>query len=107
MDLLPPRDRGFDDAAADRLPNYVSQAKAANTLRAYAADWRHFADWSRDRDRYRPTLPAFPAAVCLHLTELADSARLSTLTRASPPFPMPTNSPASPRPAAIRPCAPS
>ena len=27
--------------------DYVSQAKAANTLRAYAADWRHFTAWCR------------------------------------------------------------
>ena len=34
-------------AAAERVRDYVSQAKARNTLRAYAADWRHFTEWCR------------------------------------------------------------
>jgi site-specific recombinase XerD len=67
-------------APAEQLVrNYVSQAKAHNTLRAYAADWRHFTAWCRQHDA--TSLPAAPAIVSLYLAELADTARISTLTR--------------------------
>jgi site-specific recombinase XerD len=79
MDLLPaPPERALHPAA-DRVRDYVSQAKAPNTVRAYAADWRHFQDWCRGRDC--AALPAAPATVSLYLAELADTARVSTLTR--------------------------
>src|SRR3954447_4610656 len=31
--------------------DYVRQAKAASTVRAYRADWRHFGGWCTDRSR--------------------------------------------------------
>ncbi len=43
--------------------DYAGQAKAANTLRAYRADWADFAAWC---DRYAlPPLPAAPETVAL------------------------------------------
>src|SRR5262252_5946341 len=59
--------------------DYVSQAKAPNTLRAYAADWRHFTAWCHARGA--ASLPAAPVTVSLYLAELAEIARVSTLTR--------------------------
>ena len=67
------------DPGAERVRDYVSQAKATNTLRAYAADWRHFLAWCRERGD--APLPAAPFAVSLYLAELADRARVSTLIR--------------------------
>jgi site-specific recombinase XerD len=66
-------------AAEQRVRDYVSQAKAPNTLRAYAADWRHFTGWCQERGR--EALPAAPVTVSLYLAELAAVARVSTLTR--------------------------
>jgi site-specific recombinase XerD len=67
------------DPAAERVGAYLAQAKAANTLRAYAADWRHFVGWCRGRGA--ASLPADPGTVSLYLAELAGTARVSTLTR--------------------------
>ena len=65
--------------AADRARDYLSHAKAPNTLRAYDADWRHFRAWCRARGD--APLPAAPFTVSLYLAELADTVRVSTLTR--------------------------
>src|SRR5690348_4301167 len=66
-------------AAEQLVRGYISKAKAANTVRAYAADWRHFTAWCGRRGA--APMPATPATVSLYLAELADSARISTLTR--------------------------
>jgi site-specific recombinase XerD len=52
---------------------------AANTLRAYASDWRDFNNWCQANSRV--TLPALPETVSLYLSSLADDAKTSTLTR--------------------------
>src|SRR5216684_654460 len=45
---------------------YLAQSKAANTRRAYAADWRTFTAWC---DQHGLTaLPAAPETVALYLT---------------------------------------
>lgn len=66
-----------DEAALARLAptlekarGFVAQSQAANTARAYAADWAHFAAWCRERGL--SSLPAPPAAVALYLTDLAE-----------------------------------
>ena len=59
--------------------DYLRQAKAANTLRAYRADWRDFAGWCAARGR--EALPAAVDTVALYLTEQACTRRVSTLTR--------------------------
>lgn len=66
-------------AAEQRVRNYVSQAKAPNTVRAYAADWRHFTAWCGGHGY--SYLPAAAATVSVYLAELADAVRVSTLTR--------------------------
>lgn len=59
---------------------YVANARAANTLRGYRADWRSWSDWCAQQ-RYTP-LPAEPVAVARYLTELAaGGARVGTMSR--------------------------
>jgi len=65
--------------AAQLARDYVCQAKAANTIRAYAADWRHFTAWCHAQDL--PPAPAAPETIALYLSGLASTAKVSTLTR--------------------------
>src|SRR5207245_2742365 len=58
---------------------YLEQSKAANTRRAYAADWRAFTAWCA---QHRLTaLPAAPETVALYLTAHAGQRKASTLQR--------------------------
>ena len=72
-------DAGKVRVVAERLREYVSRSKAPNTVRAYAADWRDFSVWSEQHGW--AALPARPETVALYLTELADTMRVSTVTR--------------------------
>ena len=67
------------DALVERAAGYADQARAPNTLRAYAADWRCFAGWCADRQL--EALPALPATVGVYIAHLAQRARVSTLGR--------------------------
>lgn len=58
---------------------YLRLAKAPNTLRAYQADWRDFAEWCRARGR--EALPATVETLVCYLTELAAGRKVSTLVR--------------------------
>ncbi|WP_412050579.1 site-specific integrase [Hoeflea sp. Naph1] len=53
----------------DRARGYVEAASSANTRRAYAADWKHFAAWCR-RQNLSP-LPPDPEVVGLYITACA------------------------------------
>lgn len=64
---------------AERAKEYMRQAKAANTIRAYRSDWRHFTEWCTRQQL--PFLPASQETVTLYLTELAATAKTSTLQR--------------------------
>ncbi len=66
---------------SDQARAYVQAAKAANTRRAYAADWRDFSAWCAGH--HLPVLPAAPETVALYLAARADSGRyrLATLAR--------------------------
>ncbi|RWA78921.1 MAG: site-specific integrase [Mesorhizobium sp.] len=57
------------DALADRARDYVEAASSANTRRAYAADWKHFASWCR-RQGFS-LMPPDPQVVGLYNTALA------------------------------------
>ncbi|WP_374684964.1 site-specific integrase [Mesorhizobium sp. J428] len=57
------------DALADRARDYVEAASSANTRRAYASDWKHFASWCR-RQGFS-LLPPDPQVVGLYITALA------------------------------------
>lgn len=53
----------------DRARTYVEAASSANTRRAYASDWKHFAAWCR-RQNLSP-LPPDPQVVGLYITACA------------------------------------
>ena len=65
--------------AGEQARAYVEQARAANTLRGYRADWNHFMAWCSQHQR--GPLPASPETVALYLTMLADTHKCSTLQR--------------------------
>jgi len=54
---------------AGRAHDYVEAASSANTRRAYAADWRHFASWCRRQGI--ELLPPDPQVVGLYITACA------------------------------------
>ncbi len=60
------------DALAGRARDYVEAASSANTRRAYASDWRHFAGWCRRQGL--EVLPPDPQVVGLYVTALASGA---------------------------------
>lgn len=65
--------------AAERAERFLAKSKAANTVRAYTADWKHFAEWCIDAAR--ASLPATPETVALYLSDLAATHKVSTLRR--------------------------
>jgi len=65
--------------AIARAEQYFRAAQADNTRRAYASDWKHFSGWCRSTGR--GSLPAAPETVVLYLSVMAETAKVSTLTR--------------------------
>ena len=59
--------------------DFAQSAKADNTLRAYASDWKDFTDWCEWHQR--EPLPASPETVALYLTHLAREMKPSTIQR--------------------------
>ena len=58
---------------------YLEQSKAANTRRAYRADWEDFSGWC---EKYRcPPLPASPETVAYYLADRSQDLKASTLQR--------------------------
>ncbi len=66
-------------AAGARARDYAQQSRAANTRRAYRADWADFAAWCEAHAL--AALPAAPETVALYLADLADRRKTSTLQR--------------------------
>lgn len=66
-------------AVAETARDYISQAKAGNTVRAYRADWNDFFAWCSAHGL--PAMPADPRTVTLYLSQLAATHKASTLTR--------------------------
>jgi integrase len=64
---------------AEQAREFASQAKAANTIKAYRSDWGHFQAWSAENGLQ--ALPATPQAVALYLADLASSMKVSSLRR--------------------------
>jgi integrase len=64
---LSPEDPLYETAKAAH--QYMEEAKAKATRRAYASDWRHFASWCDANGL--TSLPATPSTVALYLTSLA------------------------------------
>ena len=65
--------------ATERAERYLSTAKAANTVRAYNADWNHFTAWCEDAGR--AALPASSETVALYVSDLAATSKVSTIRR--------------------------
>jgi hypothetical protein len=62
-----------------RAHDYAAAAKAPNTRRAYAADWRHFTSWCKSAGL--DSLPASGDTLALYLTVLAGVLKTATLQR--------------------------
>ncbi|WP_299553818.1 tyrosine-type recombinase/integrase [uncultured Tateyamaria sp.] len=60
---------GTLDRLVETARDYASNAASENTLKAYKADWRHFARWCRLRGS--EPLPPSPQLVGLYLADLA------------------------------------
>lgn len=54
-------------------------AKAKNTIKSYAADWRDFADWCHYHEE-KP-LPTTPEVIVNYINDLADNAHANTVAR--------------------------
>lgn len=64
---------------AQQARDYVGQAKAENTRRAYRSDWQDFVIWCQARGL--DPLPAPPETLALYLTAKAEECKVSTLQR--------------------------
>ncbi len=60
---------GTLDRLVDTARDYAKASTAENTNKAYAADWKHFARWCRQKGT--DPLPPSPEMVGLYLTDLA------------------------------------
>ena len=63
----------------ERARGYADEATAANTRRAYRADWRDFSAWCADN--HRIALPALPETVAVYLAAQAGHRKASTIGR--------------------------
>ncbi len=59
--------------------DYIQDAKAKNTIRAYTSDWKDFTDWCKIQRH--ESLPATPETVALYITHLARGLKTSTIQR--------------------------
>jgi site-specific recombinase XerD len=64
---------------ADRASEFIQQSKAANTVRAYKADWADFERWCKTYGQL--LLPATPETVALYVTHLSATHKTATITR--------------------------
>jgi site-specific recombinase XerD len=63
----------------DRAREYISQSKAASTVRGYRADWRDFSAWC-ERNGV-PALPATPESVASYIAECAQRLKPGSVQR--------------------------
>ena len=68
------------EGVIEKTREYIQQAKADNTLRAYRSDWHDFETWCNNQG-VNP-LPAVPQVVALYITSLVEQGlKVSTLQR--------------------------
>src|SRR3954464_8212329 len=72
-------DLALPEELLDKARDYADRSRAANTKRAYAADWRDFNDWCIERGR--DPLPAAPATVGAYLAHRAETLKGASLQR--------------------------
>lgn len=80
-DILPFRPRAIElvEEATESAREFLGQAKAANTLRAYRSDWRDFVAWCAEREL--EPLPATPQTVALYAADSAARVKANTISR--------------------------
>lgn len=66
-------------ALTGQAEEFLRQARAENTRRAYASDWNHFENWCHAHQLL--ACPAEPHTLALYLTALAATHTVGTLTR--------------------------
>ena len=66
-------------AAIDRAQDYARQSEAPATLRAYKADWAHYAAWCAAKN-FSP-VPAAPVTVGAYLASLSETHAPTTIRR--------------------------
>jgi integrase len=64
---------------ADTARQFIGQAKAESTKRAYSSDWSDYRTWCESHGF--AALPSAPGTIVLYLSERAATCRVSTLTR--------------------------
>jgi integrase len=67
------------EGTARQAWEFIGQAKAAHTVRAYRSDWRDFEAWCKAHGLI--PLPAAPETVTLYLTTLAETHKVGTIQR--------------------------
>jgi integrase len=67
--VLSPALPGRHEDLAEKARDYAKASSAANTSRAYAADWRHYNAWARRQ--YLPALPPDPQVIGLYIAAQA------------------------------------
>src|SRR3954452_19231681 len=72
-------DLALPEELLDKARDYADRSRAANTKRAYAADWRDFNGWCLDHGR--DPLPASPATVGAYLADRASTHKAASLQR--------------------------
>ena len=70
------------EGLAETARDYARGAKAANTQRAYAADWRHYEAWCRRKDL--APLPPDPQVVGLYVAACASEPPAASRFRCGP-----------------------
>jgi len=90
--------RPIDRLISSRVQEYIAQAKAENTRKAYTQSWRHFVKWCEGHQV--ASLPATAETVATYLADLADNnlkastiqGRITAISRAHQlhNFPSPT-----------------
>ena len=73
------KNRALLEGLVATATGFAQQSRSANTTKAYASDWSHFAAWADAANR--DTLPASPGTVALYLTAYSDSLKVTTLSR--------------------------
>ena len=67
------------EALAQKTRAFIASSKAANTIRAYRADWADFLTFTDYYQLY--ALPADPATVAIYLTDRSSTLKAATLAR--------------------------
>jgi site-specific recombinase XerD len=78
-DIIKQQPKEISQETQDRLKEYIANASAKTTTKAYKADWRHYQQWCEANDRV--PCPAEPDTVAVYITELAETRKPSTIAR--------------------------